>query len=130
MPIQYKYDPALHAVVTTVKGIVNGGDAIANLEKVLSDHDLPRGFIDIVDLSEADEISVEPSDAATIISMVTNLRTTKGLRGTVFFAPSDMAFEIAQMFKEGLGTAGITAKVLRDWERLTDVVMERLGESP
>lgn len=130
MSITYRYDPALHAVVTTVKGVANGSDAIANLEKVLSDEDLPDGFIDIVDLSGADDITIEPSDAATIISMVSNLRTKKGLRGTVFFAPSDQAFAIAQMFKGGLGASGITAKVLRNWDQLTDVVMERMRESP
>jgi hypothetical protein len=130
MPIKYRYDPALHAVVTTVTGIADGSDAIANLEKVLNDDELPDGFIDIVDLSGADDISIEPSDAATIISMVSSLRTKKGLRGTVFFAPSDQAFAIAQMFKAGLGDSGITAKVLRDWDQLSDVVMERLRESP
>ena len=55
MSITFQYDPALHAVVTTVTEVINGNDAIANLEKVLCDDDLPDGFIEVKKGSKVSE---------------------------------------------------------------------------
>ena len=98
MPLEYHYDSALHAVVTTVTGEVDASDAIESLQRVRDDVYVPSGFIDIVDLSLAEDIAIDASDAKDIVAVVSEIRSRKGLQGTAFFAPTDLSLGIAQMF--------------------------------
>jgi hypothetical protein len=95
---------------------------------VRDDDTVPSGFVDIVDMSAADHIVIEPSDAVEIIALVSEVRTTKGLQGTIFFAPSDHSFGMAQMFQQTLASRDMSVEIFRDWNELAAAVMARLRD--
>ena len=129
MPLEYHYDSGLHAVVTTVTGEVDASDTIESLQRVRDDVYVPSGFIDIVDLSLAEDITIDASDAKDIVAVVSEIRSRKGLQGTAFFAPTDLSLGVAQMFQEMLEKLGLWVKIYRDWDEMAADITKRLRDS-
>ena len=129
MPLEYHYDSAMHAVVTTVTGRVDANDTIASLQRVRDDVYVPSGFIDIVDLSLVEDTTIDAADAKDIVSVVSEIRSRKGLTGTAFFAPTELSLGIAQMFQEMLEELGLWVKIYRDWPEMSADITKRLRDN-
>ena len=130
MPVEYRYDTALKAVVSTVKGVLEESDVIAHLRRMQVDDAVPSGFFEIVDFSLADDFAVRASGAAAVATQVAELITHKDYRGTAFFAPNDLAFGMARMFQAMMEGLGQSVEIYRDWDELATVVTGRLRDKP
>jgi hypothetical protein len=128
MPIEYRYDAELNAVVTNVTGVLQEGDAFAHLRNLLDDPDVPSGYVEIVDFSSADGFAIKSTGASVITSLLPELRSRKDYRGTVFYAPSDVAFGIARIFRELVEVRGMSVDVYRTLDETT-TAMEVLRRS-
>lgn len=128
MPLDYVYDSALKAVRTTVTGTLQEEEVITHLRKMRDDDEVPSGIIEIVDFSTADDFAIKASAAGRIAFIVPELRERKGYRGTVFFAPNDLAFGMARVFQTLLEQLSHETEIYRDWDELKVAVRSRLGE--
>ena len=126
MPVEYRYDSALNAVVSTVTGVLDEREILTHLRKLLGDEDVPSGMIEIVDFSLAVDFAVKASGAAVIASQVAELNAKKDYQGTTFFAPNDLSFGMARMFQAMMENQGLHVEIYRDWDRMAAVVTERL----
>ncbi len=128
MPLDYVYDSTLKAVRTTVTGTLQEEEVITHLRKMRDDDEVPSGIIEIVDFSTADDFAIRVSAAGRIAFIIPELRERKDYRGTVFFAPSDLAFGMARVFQTLLEQLGQEAEIYRDWDELENAVRSRLDE--
>ena len=130
MPVEYRYDTALKAVVSTVKGVLEENDVLAHLQRLRDDAAVPSGFFEIVDFSLADDFAVKASGASAVARQVDQLIEHKDYRGTAFFAPNDLSFGMARMFQAMMESLGQNVEIHRDWDELAAVVTTRLREKP
>jgi hypothetical protein len=128
MPLDYRYDSSLKAVVTTVTGTLQEEEVLTHLRKLRDDEEVPAGIIEIVDFSSADDFAIRVSAAGRIAFVVPELRERKNYRGTVFFAPSDLAFGMARVFQTLLEQLSIENEIYREWDELQAFVTRRLEE--
>jgi hypothetical protein len=128
MPLDYRYDAALNAVVTTVTGTLEEEEVLAHLRKLRDDSDVPSGFFEIVDFSSANDFAIRVSSAGRIAFLVPELQQRKDYRGTTFFAPSDLAYGMARVFQTMLEQLDIETEIYRDWRDLESAVTKRLDE--
>lgn len=126
MPVEYRYDSALNAVVSTVTGVLDEREILTHLRKLLVDEAVPSGMIEIVDFSLAADFAVKASGAAVIASQVAELSAQKDYQGTTFFAPNDLSFGMARMFQAMMENQGLHVEIYRDWDKMAAVVTERL----
>ncbi len=125
MPLDYRYDSALKAVVTTVKGTLEEDAVLKHLRKLRDDRDVPSGFIEVVDFSSAEDFAIRASGAGRIAFLVPELQARKNYRGTTFFAPTTLAYGIARVFQTMLEQLGIEAEIHREWGELEAAVARR-----
>ena len=130
MPIEYQYDDALNAVVTIVIDSITESEVLAHLQGLCDADDLPSGFVEIVDFRNADDFTITAQGAARIVRMAPDLFEHKDYRGTVFYAPTNLSFQIAQTYRKLLHTMSMKVKVYRDWDELVAVRMKRLRDGP
>jgi hypothetical protein len=128
MPVQYRYDPALKAVLTTVTGTMGEDEVLTHLRKLRDDDSVPKGFVEVVDFSSAEDFAVTVSGAGRISFLVPELQDRKDYKGTIFFAPGDRAFGIARVFQTMLEQLGIETQIYREWHELETAVDRRLDE--
>lgn len=126
MPLSYRYDSSINAAVTTVTGTLLEEEVLAHLRKLRDDHDIPCGFIEIVDFSATEDFAIKVSGAGRISFLVPELQDRKNYRGTVFFAPSEKAFGIARVFQTMLEVLNIKTEIYQDWSELETAVTRRL----
>ena len=130
MPVDYRYDTALKAVVSTVRGVLEENDVLSHLMKLQEDDAVPSGFFEIVDFSTADDFAVRASGASAVAQRVAKLIEHKDYRGTAFFAPNDLSLGMARMFQAMMESLGQNVEIYRDWDELAAVVTKRLREKP
>ena len=128
MPLDYWYDSALKAVRTTVTGTLREEEVVAHLRKLRDDDEVPAGIVEIVDFSTADDFAIRASAAGRIAFVVPELKERKDYRGTVFFAPNDLAFGMARVFQILLEQLSHETEIYRDWNELEATVRKRLDE--
>jgi hypothetical protein len=128
MPLDYRYDAALKAIVTTVTGTLEEDEVLTHLRKLRDDESVPPGCIEIVDFSSADDFAIKVSGAGRIAFLVPELQERRDYRGTTFFAPSDLAFGIARVFQTMLEQLGIETEIFREWHELEVAVTKRLDQ--
>jgi len=126
MPVEYRYDSALNAIVSTVNGILGEREIFAHFRGLLGDSTVPSGAIEIVDFSLATDFAVRASGAAVIASQVADLNALKDYQGTTFFAPNDLSFGMARMFQAMMENQGLHVEIYRDWDTMAAVVTDRL----
>ena len=126
MPVEYRYDSALNAVVTKVTGSLDEGEVLSHLRGLCDADNVPSGFVEIVDFSSADDFAITAQGAARIVRMAPELSKRKDYRGTVFFAPSDLSFRIAQKYRTMLHDLGMKVKIYRDWDEMVAVRKQRM----
>jgi len=125
MPVEYRYDSTLKAVVTKVTGTMEEGEVLTHLRKLRDDTSIPNGFVEVVDFSAADDFAVKVSGAGRISFLIPELQDRKDYRGTMFFAPGDLAFGIARVFQTMLEQLGIETEIHREWGELEAAVARR-----
>lgn len=130
MPLEYRYDTALKAVVTRVTGTLEEMDVLTHLRKLRDDSDVPSGFVEIVDFSVAQAFAVKAAGAGRIAFLVPELQERKRYRGTVFFAPNEAALGMARMFRVLLQNLGIESEIYDDWDTLVDGILVRSRKEP
>ena len=130
MSVEYRYDTALKAVVSTVHGVLDESEVLAHLRRLQEDDVVPSGFFEIVDFSTADDFAVKASGASAVARQVAELIEHKDYRGTAFFAPNDLSFGMARMFQAMMENLGQHVEIYRDWDELATVVTKRLREKP
>jgi len=126
MPLKYRYDSSLGAVLTTVTGTMEESDVLEHLRSMRDDPEIPSGFTEIVDFSSADDFAVKASGAGRIAFLVPELQDRKKYKGPIFYAPTESAKQMARMFQVLLENLGIDVGIHEDWEELMEVVKERL----
>jgi hypothetical protein len=62
--------------------------------------------------------------------MAPDLFEHKDYRGTVFFAPTNLAYQIAHTYRKLLHTMSMPVKVYREWDEMVAVRMKRLRDGP
>ena len=125
MPLDYRYDSALKAVLTTVTGTLEEDAVLTHLRKLRDDQAIPSGFIEVVDFSSAEDFAIRVSGAGRIAFLVPELQERKDYQGTTFFAPTDLAYGIARVFQTLLEQLGIEAEIYREWGELEAAVARR-----
>jgi hypothetical protein len=128
MPLDYRYDSSLKAIVTTVTGTLEEDEVLTHLRKIRDDANVPPGCIEIVDFSSADDFAIKVSGAGRISFLIPELQDRKDYRGTIFFAPSDLAFGMARVFQTLMEQLEIDTKIYREWNELEAAVANRLDE--
>lgn len=126
MPLDYRYDSALEAVVTTVTGTLVVDEVLTHLRRLRDDREIPSGFIEIVDFSAAEDFAIRVSGAGRIAFVIPELQERKRYQGTIFFAPNDLAYGIARVFRTLLEQLDNDTEIYRDWGELETAVKKRL----
>ena len=122
MPVEYRYDSDLRAVVTMVTGTLEEDQVLTHLRKLRDDETVPPGFVEIVDFSLADDFAIRVTGAGRIAFLLPELQERKDYRGTKFFAPSDLAYGIARVFQTLMEQLDIETEIHREWHELEAAV--------
>jgi hypothetical protein len=115
MPANYEFNLDHGVIEVAAWDIVTLGDLDSYLAEVTSvPHNL-RGAIEYIDFGQVAEIRISEHGALQVAHYYEQL-ITRGLRGSVIYAPSDRLYEVA---KTMIGTFDAIGGILPDGYRLT-----------
>jgi len=98
MAITYTYDQTKNLVLVKAKGVISLQDIIKHQEKVSEDLNIKAGFIEIIDMSESTDLQISYISSQTLIGAWGKWKH-KSHKGSIMYAPTDIAFGIMRMMK-------------------------------
>jgi len=98
MAITYKYDKSGNLVLAEVKGVISIQELLIYFENVSEDLNIKSGFVEVVDLSEVTDLQISYSSAQNITEDWDKWKQ-KSHKGSIMYAPTDLAFGILRMMQ-------------------------------
>ncbi len=102
MPIEFQYDEENRVIITKGTGVVSMDELIVYGRNVLNlDGDL-KGAVEYVDLSQATDVELTYLSAKSMLSTYRKWME-RGVKGSVFYVPSDLSYGLVCMIRAVLG---------------------------
>ena len=119
MAISHTYDPDLNRLTMRASGTLTVPQLEVYLAEVLSNPDIREGFVELVDLSDVDDLAMKFAETS-VFEPIWRKYVDKGVARTVVLAPTDSTFGLFRMLITSLvaamGTEDIPFYVYRDCE--------------
>lgn len=125
MPVTFHYDPALHAVLVHLSGVVRNHELESYFARLASDDSILPGFVEVVDFSGADDFQLSYGDVQSFAQKARERFSLKGQVGIFFYAPTDLSYGMASMFKAYGDSVGIRVDLYRDWRAMSVMIGTR-----
>ena len=98
MAITYTYDQAENLVLTEAKEVISIQELSIYIVNVSEDLNIKSGFVEVVDLSEVTDLQISYSSAQNITKGWDKWKH-KSHKGSIMYAPTDLAFGILRMMQ-------------------------------
>jgi hypothetical protein len=103
MPVDYVYREDDNLVNTTASGVVTLTEILQYIESVLSNPQIRKGYVEIVDLDRIDDIELTYKNLRTFPDLWKK-SIEKGCVGIIIIAQSDLAFGLMRMLQTVVST--------------------------
>ena len=133
MAVTHTYEPDTNRIIMQASGTLTVPQLEVYLAEVLGNEDIRDGFVELVDLTEVEDLAFKFSETA-VFEPIWRQYVAKGVKRTIVLAPTDVAFGIFRMLITSLtaatGEEEIPFYVFRDREAAMNALEHGVTPSP
>lgn len=121
MSIDYKYDPVLNLIRTTIVGVLTTGEIAEHAKKVSKDNEIKDGFSEIVDMKSADDLVATFSDRLKLIYAFSQWKA-RNHTISIFYTPNKLSTEVTEFMLPLVRHAGIAVHAAKTEQKVSELM--------
>ena len=121
MSIDYKYDPLLNLVRTTVIGVFTTEDIIEHAKKISEDVTIKDSFSEIVDMNSAVDLVAKFSDRLNMNDAFSQWRA-HGHIISIFYTPNELSTDITEFMLPLVRSSGLSVHTSKTEQQSSELL--------
>lgn len=103
--VAYVYDAKQNLVRARAEGVLRVSELLDYVRQVVEDETIRPGFVEVVDFEPVKDMTITYSEMAPF-PQIWKRYLAKGVRATILYAPSDVAFGVCRIFQSVIEPEG------------------------